>query len=85
MIEKLKHFGYRTHRFIEGDNYYEKEIKFVQTINEEIENAPQLLAQIVGNPDRKYLTVEEEKAVMSTIQWLGTPVGQGFLERVNKK
>jgi len=35
----------------------------------------------VGNGTRPlgYLTPREEDIVLSTIQWLGSPVGQGFL------
>ena len=44
------------------------------------------LAQVVGNPNRKaWLTDEEEKVALSVIQWLGTPVGQGFLDKVANK
>lgn len=32
----------------------------------------------IGDP-KEYLTDREKRIVISTIQWLGSPVGQGFL------
>jgi hypothetical protein len=32
-----------------------------------------------GNP-LEYLSEREKKIMISTIQWLGSPVGQGFLK-----
>lgn len=32
-----------------------------------------------GNPE-EYLTDREKQIMITTIQWLGSPVGQGFLE-----
>lgn len=78
--------GYNQHRLKQWDAYYLKEIAFVETLNEEMKYNSSFLAQLVNRPDQptnhKYLTEDEEKAVLSTIQWLGTPVGQAFLERV---
>jgi hypothetical protein len=31
----------------------------------------------------EYLTEREEKIVLAIIQWLGTPVGQGFISAFN--
>ena len=33
----------------------------------------------------EYLTEREEKIVLATIQWLGTPVGQGFITNFNEE
>ncbi len=77
--------GYKTHRLQPNDPYYRKEINFVKQINEDMKHDPNCLSNIVGKPlPKDYLTGEEEKAVLSVIQWLGTPVGQNFLERVSK-
>lgn len=77
--------GFNTHRLKENDPYHKKECDFVKAINHEIKYNNNYLAQIVNNPDNKdYLEDNEEKIVLSVIQWLGTPVGQGFLEKVAK-
>jgi hypothetical protein len=85
-MEFEKRYGYNIHRLKSEDDYYSKEVAFAEAINKELKYSPDMLAQIVGNPERKtWLTEDEEKAVLSTIQWLGTPVGQGFLEKVNRE
>lgn len=83
-VRELK-IGFNVHRLQENDDYYKKECDFVKAINEEMKVNPSLLAQIVGNPMKKHWLDEgEDKIVLSVIQWLGTPVGQGFLDKVNK-
>lgn len=77
--------GFNTHRLKEGDPYHKKEIDFVKTINQDMSGNSRLLEQIVNSrDDRFYLSEEQEQIVLSVIQWLGTPVGQGFLDRVSK-
>lgn len=83
--EDLK-VGYNSHRLVEGDEYFKKEVNFVKVINQELQWNPRFLAQIINGNDKYYqLSEEGEKIALSIIQWLGTPVGQAFLERVNKK
>ena len=74
--------GFNSHRLNENDTYHEKEIDFVKQINKEMKHNSSFLAQIVGDPNKKgWLSENETSTVLSVIQWLGTPVGQGFLER----
>lgn len=76
--------GFNDHRLKPNDDYYKKEIDFVKAINNEMKFSHNYLAQIVNNPDHKeWLHEHEEQTVLSVIQWLGTPVGQGFLEKVS--
>ncbi len=82
-ISKLK-TGFSTHRLQDNDPYFKKECDFVVAINNEFQFNKNQLAQIVNNPDKKYLDEHEEKIVLSTIQWLGTPFGQSFLKEVDK-
>lgn len=93
MNKELK-IGYKPHRLIENDPYYAKEIAYVEEINKELSYNSDFLRLIVGkNPtkdyldrlDYDYLTEDEEKVALSLIQWLGTPVGEGFLESVKKR
>lgn len=77
--------GFNDHRLRANDEYYKKEIDFVKAINKEMKSNRSTLAQIVNHPDHKdWLHEHEEDIVLTVIQWLGTPVGQGFLERVRK-
>lgn len=77
--------GFNTHRLKFNDDYHKKECDFVMAINEELKYNRNFLAQIVNHPEHKnYLDDNEEKVALSVIQWLGTPVGQGFLDKVSK-
>lgn len=83
-IDKLK-VGYNEHRLKSDDPYNKKECDFVQVINDEMKYNKVFLSQIVYHEGRnEYLTEHEEKIVLSVIQWLGTPVGQSIIEKVNK-
>jgi hypothetical protein len=83
MAEEQK-VGFNAHRLKPGDPYYKKEVDFVKAINQEIKYNKGFLAGIVNHPDHKeWLEEDQEKIVLSVIQWLGTPVGQGFLEKVS--
>lgn len=85
-ILKFQKVGFNAHRLRnEEGGYFDIEINFVKAINDEIKRNSQCLAQIVGDPDKKYWIDErDEKVALSVIQWLGTPVGQGFLDKVSK-
>lgn len=94
METKYKYVGYNTHRLKENDDYHKLEVAFVEEINQELKYNPNFLDGIVQKNryvnellqvEYDYLTEEEEKVALSVIQWLGTPVGQGFLERVKAK
>lgn len=78
--------GFKDYRLIEGDKYYEKEIKAVEIFNRDhLEDADLIVfGQKEGNAftPNDYLTPREEKRVLSVIQWLGTPVGRGFLREI---
>ncbi len=77
--------GFNAHHLKPDDSYHKKEIDFVMAINEEIKHNNSTLSQIINHPKHKdWLEDDEEKIVLSVIQWLGTPVGQGFLEKVSK-
>jgi len=76
--------GFNDHRLNRNDAYNEKEVAFADAINEELKHNSMFLNQIVNSREIIYLSDHEEKIVLSVIQWLGTPVGQGFLEKVNK-
>jgi hypothetical protein len=86
MRAEFKNVGFNAIRLKKEDGgYFDKEINFVKAINEEMERSSTILAQIVGNPERKtWLDEHDNKVVLSVIQWLGTPVGQGFLDKVSK-
>ena len=83
---EFKNVGFNPYRLKkENGGYFDKEINFVKAINEEMERSSTILAQIVGNPDKKtWLGEHDNKVVLSVIQWLGTPVGQNFLDKVSK-
>lgn len=83
-MNPYKHVGFKEYRLKEDDLYYKKECDFVKAINEMIESNNHTLAQIVGHPTKTWLDEDEEKIALSVIQWLGTPIGQGFLSRVSK-
>lgn len=78
--------GFNSHRLKENDSYHKKECDFVKAINHEMKFNNSFLAQIVNHSEhKKYLEDNEEKIVLSVIQWLGTPVGQSFLDKVNNQ
>lgn len=55
------------------------------------EHGDEDMAGIVFKPNKRgtapseYLTPREEKIVISTIQWLGSPIGQNWLNRMGYK
>jgi hypothetical protein len=70
------------------DNPKEKELhdKFIEMFNKNNISNKTLSAIIFGwanenqNSPVKYLTNEEENICLNMIQWLGSPVGQSFLQ-----
>jgi len=78
--------GLKTHRH--NSNPLEKEIhdkfieEFVETKHGNGIAMEQIALPVDGRGDPKeYLTDREKEIMISTIQWLGSPVGQGFLEK----
>ena len=85
-LVEFEYVGFHPYRLKKDDEYYKKEIAFVEAINEELRLNSSFLARVVKRDvDSPYLDENELKVAMSVIQWLGTPVGQGFLEKVNSK
>lgn len=75
--------GFNTHRLKRDDDYYKLECAFHDEANKHIGYNSNFLSNIVYHRE-SYLTDHEEKIVMSVIQWLGTPVGQGLLKSVEE-
>lgn len=75
--------GFNDHRLI-NDGYHDKEVAFNEAANKELKYNSMFLNQIVNSREKIYLSDHEEKIVLSVLQWLGTPVGQGFIEQVNQ-
>ena len=80
--------GFKDHRLKHDDSYHFKEIAFVEIFNKDY--LKEIHGLVFGYKNGisypiDYLTEREEKIVLGIIQWLGTPVGQGFIENVNKK
>lgn len=66
------------------------EKKFVDTFLDHFEKRNTMDLIIFGHGSesmepKDYLSEREESIVVSTIQWLGSPVGQGFLNEYMKK
>ena len=66
--------AHRTYRH--GDNPMEK--SFHDTFLKEFKNK---FHQVALPVERNYSTQEEDKIILSAIQWLGSPVGQSFLNK----
>lgn len=85
----MKTSGFKDYRLKEDDKYYSREIKALEIFNREhLNHASSIVFGVkegTGFFPNEYLTDREEKIVLATIQWLGTPVGQGFITQLNKK
>jgi len=87
--------GYRSHRLNPDDPYNADECKLNEIFNKYIKQNKNFWDLLVygssvdygklGNPNipEKYLSEHELKIVATIIQWLGTPVGKGFLYEVD--
>ena len=79
----MKTSGFKEYRLKADDKYYAKEIEFLEVFNRDhLEHASSIVFGVkdgTGFHPNEYLTDREEKIVLAVIQWLGTPVGQGFL------
>ena len=86
-IVKFKNAGFNAHRLRkEEGGYYDKEINFVKSMNINIDHNQHTLDDLTGvyKMEKRFLTESERKVAMSVIQWLGTPVGQCFIDEVSK-
>lgn len=73
-----------------GDKYYAKEVKALEIFNREHLKHTSLIVFGQKSDDNfltpnDYLTEREEKIVLSVIQWMGTPVGEGFINQLLEK
>lgn len=78
----MKTSGYKDYRLKQDDKYYSQEIKFLEVFNKNYLKDVDLIVTGVGKSDfmaQKDLNEDEIKAVLGVLQWLGTPVGEGFL------
>jgi len=72
--------GFKTYRHEQNPKEKELHDKFIE------KHGGNLMSMIVYPPKEtgaypsEYLTEKEESIVISTIQWLGTPVGKKFME-----
>jgi hypothetical protein len=89
MNKIMKTSGFKEYRLKKDDKYYSKEIKALTIFNEDhLEHASSIVfgqKDDTGSFPNEYLTDREEKIVLGVIQWLGTPVGQGFLNRLQNE
>jgi len=85
----MKTSGFKEYRLKKDDEYYAKEIKALEVFNQDhLEDASSIVfgqKEGTGFYPNDNLTDREEKIVLSVIQWLGTPVGQGFISAFNAK
>ena len=85
-INIMKTSGFKEYRLKENDRYYEKEIRALEVFNQDHLNDADLIVfgqkEATAMTANDTLTDREEKIVLGVIQWLGTPVGQGFISRV---
>jgi hypothetical protein len=78
--------GFKEYRLKNDDPYYSKEIRALEIFNSDhLEHADLIVfGQKPGTAmdANDTLSDREEKIVLGVIQWLGTPVGRGFISRV---
>lgn len=82
--------GYVPHRLVEDDEFYKDEVKLNEVFNRYCNmKVPfdgtfwDYMTGSTSNQPNRHLTDEELKLVATTIQWLGTPCGKGFLREAN--
>lgn len=78
--------GYNYKRVENTDPYHDKERKYIKVFDDMIEKRGFNIDYLTGtSPDsgpNHYLTRDEQKLVVTVIQWLGTPIGQSFIKEV---
>lgn len=84
MENKFKYIGNNSHRLVDNDPYFKKEIAYTKVINTLIEeDKGKFFYHLFKN--RWDVSEQEEKAFLTAIQWLGTPVGESFLNKVKEE
>lgn len=78
--------GFREDRLKKDDPYYKLEVNAVEIFNND--HGKEMDVLVFGCDDsfspNDHLTEREGKIVMTIIQWLGTPVGQGFIDKLKE-
>lgn len=82
----LPYTGWNTHR-LRKDGYHDQEVLLHKLVNaEDMQRQWDLI--VFGQKDgvgpaqpRAHLNSNDKKIIGSILQWLGTPVGESFLER----
>ena len=83
----IRLIGHNVHRLNPDNDCPVEELNFTKVLNKWLCNKPNFLNQVIFGSDsrgfpKEYLTGKEEKIVASFIQWLGSPVGFGFVSDV---
>lgn len=76
--------GFNIHRHMSNPKEKELHDKFIEDFIDRKYSANTIDRLVFGHPSNSfdpndYLSDREKQIVISTIQWLGSPVGQGFL------
>lgn len=79
----MKYTGYNTHRLKEDDPYHRDEVAIAKYFDKEMSKNPQMIGQIL-NTEYHITTEEQEKIALTVLQWLGTPVGKSFINKIYK-
>jgi hypothetical protein len=85
----MKTSGFKEYRLNKEDKYYATEIKALEVFNQDYLKDADLI--VFGQKDgtcmeaKDNLTDREEKIVLGVIQWLGTPIGRGFIRQLNNE
>ncbi len=82
--------GFNTHRLNPEDNYCRPEIIFQETFQKRYDrDMYDALKDISGikraEGEDKHLTDREQRLMLSVVQWMGSPSGQGFIEECQEK
>ena len=84
----MKTSGFKEYRLKKDDRYYAKEIKALEVFNQNhLQHASSIVFGVKEGTSfeaKGTLKGREEKIVLAVIQWLGTPVGQGFIKAFNE-
>lgn len=82
----MKTSGFKEYRLKENDKYYKDEVNVLKVFNDEHIQHADLI--VFGQKDgtsmeaNDNLSEREERIVLGVIQWLGTPVGKSFINKV---
>ena len=77
------------HRLRPEDSYYQKEVVYLSVFENMLKSGFKIDyfggMKSNGMDATRYLNEDEKALVATVIQWLGTPVGQGYLKEVEDK